>query len=51
MVEEKQKKTLAFDKEVIKQGEELAKKQNRSFNNWLEWIIMKEIERQAEQKE
>lgn len=40
----KKTKTLAFDDEIIKVAEEMAKKENRSFNNWLEWLMIKEIE-------
>lgn len=40
----KKVKTLSFDTKVLKDAEGLAKKQNRSFNNWLETIMIKEIE-------
>lgn len=40
----KKTKTLSFDDKVIKDAEELAKKENRSFNNWLETLMIKEIE-------
>ena len=40
----KKQKTLAFDTTVLEAGEKLAIKENRSFNNWLEWLIIKEIE-------
>lgn len=40
----KKTKTLAFDTKVLEAAEKLAKKDNRSFNNWLETLIIKEIE-------
>jgi len=36
-------KTLRFDARLIKQAEKLAKLENRSFNNWLEWLMMREV--------
>lgn len=36
-------KTLRFDARLIKKAEELAKRDNRSFNNWLEWLMMREV--------
>lgn len=40
----KKNKTLAFDEKVLEASEKLAQAENRSFNNWLEWLIIKEIE-------
>jgi len=39
----KQTKTLAFDTDVLKAAEKLAADENRSFNNWLETLMIKEI--------
>ena len=36
-------KTLRFDLEMVKQAEQAAKEDNRSFNNWLETLMMNEL--------
>lgn len=47
---EKIKKTLAFDRKVLEKAEELAAQDNRSLNNWLEWLMMKAIEQSKNKK-
>jgi hypothetical protein len=36
-------KTLRFDLHLIRQAEQAAKEDNRSFNNWLETLMMYEL--------
>lgn len=37
-------KTFRFDNKLLISAEKLAAKENRSLNNWLEWLMKKEIE-------
>ncbi|MFA6126152.1 MAG: hypothetical protein WC699_02510 [Bacteroidales bacterium] len=36
-------KTLRFDLQLVKLAEQEAKMENRSFNNWLETLMMREL--------
>ena len=36
-------KTLRFDAELIRKAAALADQENRSLNNWIETLIMKEV--------
>lgn len=38
-------RSLRFEKNRFNEAMELAEKEQRSFNNWLEWVIQKEIDR------
>ena len=40
---EKMVKTLRFDVRLIKQAEMAAKAENRSLNNWIETLMMREV--------
>jgi hypothetical protein len=40
---EKQTKTLRFSRDLIKKAEAIAKREKRSFNNWLERLIEDEV--------
>ena len=43
MMAEKVNKTLRFDARLIKKAEQLAKLENRSLNNWIETLMMREV--------
>jgi len=40
---DKVNKTLRFDARLIKKAEQLAKLENRSLNNWIETLMMREV--------
>ena len=46
----KTRTNIYLDSEIKKQVEELARKENRSFANWVETVIEKEIEKRRGQK-
>lgn len=43
-------KTLRFDKKLIEDAEKLAAAEKRSFNNWVEWLIEREVKTSQKQK-